>query len=63
MSLYSFISRFNILVVANINNFVCGSRTVLECEENLNKLGSRNRVEIEWIPGHSGYQGNEETGK
>lgn len=44
-----------------ISNVVCCSCTVLECKENLNKLGSRNRVKIVWIPGHSGYQGNEEA--
>ena len=35
------------------------SRLIKDCKEKLNKLGTRNMVEIMWVPGHSGVAGNE----
>ena len=36
-----------------------GSALVQECWEALNELGSRKRVTLNWVPGHSGVPGNE----
>lgn len=35
------------------------SKLVWNCQETLSHLGQRNRVELIWIPGHSGVGGNE----
>lgn len=35
------------------------SKLVLECAERLNELGTSNNVKIAWVPGHSGFDGNE----
>ena len=34
------------------------SITLLNCIENLNKLGKQNHFSIAWIPGHAGIHGN-----
>ena len=34
---------------------------ILDCHTALNELGKTNKIEIIWIPGHSGYQGNEKA--
>lgn len=35
------------------------SKLVWECVGTLNELATHNKVNLEWIPGHSGLQGNE----
>ena len=37
------------------------SSLVLECIKELNKLGSKNRVHLQWIKAHCGHFGNEEA--
>ncbi len=37
------------------------SRTALTCINTLQKLGNRNSVKLDWVPGHRGYWGNEEA--
>jgi ribonuclease HI len=37
------------------------SRLVEECLLSLNRLGRHNQVTLEWVPGHTGVQGNEEA--
>ncbi|XP_025837592.1 uncharacterized protein LOC112906823 [Agrilus planipennis] len=39
------------------------SKLVQRVKDTLNELGTRNRVTITWIPGHSGYKGNEKADK
>ena len=42
-----------------LQNTLIRSRTVLDCVQELNLLGSVNRITITWIPGHEGVAGNE----
>ena len=35
------------------------SPTVLSCIRNLNQLGKQNHINVAWIPGHAGVDGNE----
>lgn len=42
-----------------LRNKVIRSETVKKCSEELNKLSSRNKVELSWVPGHSNIEGNE----
>ena len=35
------------------------SHTIKQCIEELNKLSKTNKVSVEWVPGHSNYEGNE----
>ena len=42
---------------------VITSSLVLECFKSLDALGSKNKVTIQWIKAHVGYQGNEEADK
>lgn len=44
-----------------LDSYSTNSSTVLECRKHLNRLGLRNTVQIFWIPGHSGMEGNEEA--
>ena len=37
------------------------SRQVLECYETLQKLSTRNKVTLYWVPGHKGIEGNEKA--
>ena len=37
------------------------SRITLECRESLDRLGTRNRVKLVWVPGHQGIGDNEEA--
>ena len=37
------------------------SSLVLECVKGLNKLGSKNKVTLQWIKAHCGHEGNEEA--
>ena len=39
------------------------SITVYQCHIELNKLGERNNISIDWVPGHHGYDGNERADK
>ena len=39
------------------------SKTAANCIEALHELGSKVAVTLHWIPGHRGYQGNEEADK
>lgn len=39
------------------------SKIVGECRAELHELARRNRVKLIWIPGHCGYDGNEEADK
>lgn len=35
------------------------SPKVLECQESLEELATRNKVNLIWVPGHEGHPGNE----
>jgi ribonuclease HI len=37
------------------------SRLVLQCRNFLQRLSIQNRVQLFWVPGHSGIIGNEEA--
>ena len=39
------------------------SSLIMECYQDLNKLGSRNKLTLHWIPAHSGFWGNEQADK
>ena len=41
------------------NKQIINNYTVKQCTDELNKLSSKNEVSVEWIPGHSNYDGNE----
>lgn len=45
--------------IAALDDPLTNSKIVLKCKNNLNRLGTKNKVEIFWIPGHSVLGGNE----
>jgi ribonuclease HI len=45
--------------IKSLGNYQIKNKQVLECKNLLNKLSSRNTVQLFWIPGHSGHMGNE----
>ena len=42
-----------------LGHYESRSTCVLECKKMLNMLGTRNKVSLNWIPGHEGHMGNE----
>ena len=42
-----------------LGQFTIDSSLVLQCKSQLNKLGQKNKVSVQWIPGHQDYKGNE----
>ena len=37
------------------------TKTIFNCIQNLGKAGENNDTTITWIPGHEGYEGNEQA--
>ena len=46
-------------VLKSLNKKNISNKFILDCHTALNKLGKTNKIEIIWVPGHAGYQGNE----
>ena len=44
-----------------LNANIMSSSLVLECFKNLNALGAKNRIQLQWIKSHVGHLGNEEA--
>ena len=42
-----------------LGNYTTQSSLVRETKDNLNKLGEKNNIILQWIPGHEGHLGNE----
>ena len=53
----------NIGMIKALVSPVVTSKLVKECKEYLNLLGLSNRINLVWVPGHSGVEGNEEADK
>lgn len=47
--------------IKSLISYEIKSKLVLECQAELNKLALNNKVTIEWVPGHKGYEGNEKA--
>jgi ribonuclease HI len=41
------------------NNFQINSKLVWYCHQSLKRLAEHNRVQLIWVPGHMGIDGNE----
>ena len=48
-------------VLQSLSKFTTDSSLILECYQDLNRLGSTNRIKLHWIPAHSGFWGNEKA--
>ncbi|XP_074042447.1 uncharacterized protein [Leptinotarsa decemlineata] len=44
-----------------ISSMQVNSKLVWNCPEKLQELGSQNRLSLAWVPGHTGFNGNEEA--
>jgi ribonuclease HI len=44
-----------------LNNFQINSKLVWDCHQSLMRLAEHNRVQLIWVPGHMGIDGNEMT--
>ena len=44
-----------------LRSFTCESRSVSDCLDTLNALGRSNKVNLIWVPGHEGIEGNEKA--
>ncbi|XP_074038066.1 ribonuclease H-like [Leptinotarsa decemlineata] len=44
-----------------ISSMQVNSKLVWNCLEKLQELGSQNKLSLAWVPGHTGYKGNEEA--
>jgi ribonuclease HI len=42
-----------------LNNFQINSKLVWDCHQSLMRLAGHNRVQLIWVPGHMGIDGNE----
>ena len=46
-------------VIKSLQKRLTQNEIIKDCHEILNSLGKTNKVTINWIPGHKGYEGNE----
>ncbi len=46
-------------VILSLEKRIVKNSYIKECVETINKIGETNEVTIAWIPGHTGYEGNE----
>jgi ribonuclease HI len=44
-----------------LNNFCINSKLVWDCHQSLVRLAEHNRVQLIWVPGHMGIDGNEKA--
>jgi ribonuclease HI len=42
-----------------LDNYQINSKLVWDCHQDLVKLAEHNRVQLIWVPGHEGIEGNE----
>jgi ribonuclease HI len=49
--------------LAALDKPVTNSKLVRDCKESLNRLGSKYKITLSWVPGHSGIHGNEMADK
>lgn len=49
--------------MAALDKPVTNSKLVRDCKETLNRLGSKYKIILSWVPGHSGIHGNEMADK
>ena len=45
-------------VLKSLKNSDSDSKTIIKCHHAINRLGRYNKITLNWIPGHEGYQGN-----
>ena len=46
-------------VIKSLQKRLTQNEIIKDCHEILNSLGKSNKVTVNWIPGHKGYEGNE----
>jgi len=49
----------NQVAIKVLNNFQINSKLLWHCHNSLVKLAQHNRVQLIWVPGHMGIDGNE----
>jgi Ribonuclease HI len=46
-----------------LDSFQINSKLIWHCHQSLVKLAEHNRIQLVWVPGHMGIDGNETTDK
>ena len=47
------------MAIKALNNFQINSKLVWDCLQSMVKLADHNRMQLVWMPGHMGIDGNE----
>ena len=49
----------NQAAIKSLDNYIVTSKLVAECKEKINRLGTNNKITLNWIKSHIGFEGNE----
>ena len=48
----------NQAAIKSLDNYIVSSKLEAECKEKINRLGTNNKITLNWIKSHIGFEGN-----